>query len=140
MDEVAARARVEGARVARLATLTLTGRVDLVPITFALHEGRIVTAVDHKPKTTTNLKRLENVRANPEVGLLFDHYDDEDWSALWWVRVRGLAQVVERDLEPVVHARAVDALVDKYAQYRDRRPEGPAIVIEPVRWQWWSAG
>jgi PPOX class probable F420-dependent enzyme len=139
VDEEAARALVERARVARLGTLTATGRVELVPITFAFVEERIVTAVDHKPKTTVNLKRLDNVRANPEVGVLFDHYDDRDWTALWWVRVRGLAHVLEPEEDPQLHARLVDALVDRYAQYRERRPEGPAIVIEPVRWQWWSA-
>jgi hypothetical protein len=32
----------------------------------------------------------------------------------------------------------VDALVAKYGQYRYRPPSGPATVIEPIRWQWWS--
>lgn len=139
MDEAAAHALAEGARVARLATLTATGQVEVVPITFAFDRGRVVTAVDHKPKTTTNLKRLANVRANPQVGLLFDHYDDGDWSSLWWVRIRGLAQVIDRRQDAGAHGRAIDALVAKYPQYREQRPEGPAIVIEPVRWQWWSA-
>jgi PPOX class probable F420-dependent enzyme len=92
--------------------------------------------VDHKPKTTTELKRLENVRANPEVSVLIDEYDDRDWSALWWVRLRGLAQVHESGSR---HDTAIDALVAKYSQYRSTRPGGPAIVIEIIRWQWWSA-
>jgi PPOX class probable F420-dependent enzyme len=136
VDQGTARRRVELARVARLGTRTTTGRLDLVPITFAFADELLVTAVDHKPKSTTQLKRLENVRANPEVAVLFDHYDDGDWDALWWVRVRGLARVVEEGDE---HHRAVDALVAKYSQYDDRPPVGPAIVIEPIRWQWWSA-
>jgi hypothetical protein len=37
------------------------------------------------------------------------------------------------------HEAAVDALVAKYSQYQSVRPEGPAIVIELIRWQWWSA-
>jgi len=136
VDEASARDRFAAARVARLGTTSPTGRVELVPITFALLDGRIVTAVDHKPKTTTRLKRLDNVRANPEVGVLVDHYDDTDWDALWWVRVRGLAEVVERGAR---HRAAVEALAAKYPQYRGRAPEGPAIVVEPLRWQWWSA-
>ena len=144
MDEETAVARARGARVARLATTSVTGRVEQVPITFAFDAaGRLVTAVDHKPKTTTRLKRLENVAANPEVSVVVDHYDDADWSALWWVRIRGLARVVHVDAsdegERRLHEAAVDALVAKYPQYRDRPPAGPAIVVEPVRWQWWSA-
>lgn len=123
--------------MARLGTLSKTGRVDLVPMTFAIVDDVLFTAVDHKPKTTTELKRLENVRANPEVSVLIDDYHDDDWSALWWVRLRGLAQVVD---EGPRYETAIDALVGKYAQYKSIRPAGPAIVIELIRWQWWSAG
>jgi PPOX class probable F420-dependent enzyme len=135
MDRDQARTAAAAARVARLATRTPTGRIDLVPITFALDgDGdRLVTAVDHKPKTTTHLKRLDNIRANPEVSVLVDEYDDADWDQLWWVRLRGLARVVDADDA----ARA--ALLDKYGQYRRQAPQGPFIVIDLVRWQWWSA-
>jgi PPOX class probable F420-dependent enzyme len=142
MDRQQARLVVAAARVARLATRTPTGRMDLVPITYALDEDRLVTAVDHKPKTTTQLKRLDNIRANPEVSVLVDHYDDGDWSRLWWVRLRGLATIVDPDrAEPADdrHERAVRALVAKYPQYRRQPPVGDAIVIDLVRWQWWSA-
>lgn len=137
MDRDTARARAADARVARLGTLSNTGRVELVPMTFALVDDVLYTAVDHKPKTTMELKRLDNVRATPEVSVLIDEYDDRDWSALWWVRLRGLARVEEAGSQ---YDMAIDALVDKYSQYRTVRPEGPAIVIELIRWQWWSAG
>jgi PPOX class probable F420-dependent enzyme len=136
MDRDRARALAQGARVARLGTLSPTGRVDLVPITFAVVDDVLFTAVDHKPKTTTALKRLDNVRTNPEVSVLIDDYDDADWSRLWWVRLRGLAQVHDGGVE---HERAIDALVAKYPQYRSTPPAGPAIVVELIRWQWWSA-
>lgn len=136
MDADGARRRGERARVARLATVTKTGRIDLVPITFALVEDRLVTAVDHKPKTTTQLKRLENIAGHPEVSVVVDDYDDEDWNQLWWVRLRGLAQVID---DGPVYEAALDALTEKYAQYRDHRPSGPAVVIDLIRWQWWSA-
>lgn len=122
--------------MARLGTMSRTGRVELIPITFAIADDVLYTAVDHKPKTTTELKRLDNVRANPEVSVLIDEYRDDDWSTLWWVRLRGLAHVLEQGAS---YERALDALVDKYEQYRSTRPEGPAIVIELIRWQWWSA-
>jgi PPOX class probable F420-dependent enzyme len=68
--------------VARLATADTGGRPHVVPIVFAVEGDLVWTAVDHKPKRTRALRRLENVRANPRVSLLADHYE-EDWSALW---------------------------------------------------------
>ena len=117
------------ARVATLATIRADGRVDLVPITFAFDDRVLVTAIDHKKKSTIELKRLDNIRQFPEVTLLVDHYDDQDWKQLWWVRVRGRAKVYESGKD---YERALDILSDRYSQYREIRPKGPAIVIEPV--------
>ena len=125
------RADVAAARVARLATHNPSGENDLVPITFALVDDTIVTAVDHKPKRTTQLQRLENIRQNPNVTVLVDHFD-EDWSQLWWCRARGNATDVDAP-EPSL----LEPLVAKYAQYREHHPDGPAIVIhltEVVAW------
>src|SRR5690242_12438701 len=91
-----ARERFAAARVARLATADAGGRPHLVPIVFAVAGDEVFSAVDAKPKRTANLKRLANVRANPHVALLADHYDD-DWSELWWARADGRARVLERD-------------------------------------------
>ena len=121
--------RLALARIGRLATVTAAGRPHIVPVCFALDRGRIVTAVDAKPKTTTELARLENVRATGRATLLVDHYE-EDWSELWWVRIDGVAEVIRSEA-------AVDALVAKYEQYRETRPAGPVIAIEPERWQSW---
>lgn len=136
MDKAQAREHTEQARVARLATRTKDDRIDLVPMTFAFDDDRMVTIVDHKPKTTMRLQRLDNIDANPEVAIVVDHYDDVDWSVLWWVRLRGLAQVIE---EGDLHRRAADALVAKYPQYREQVPTGPVVSIEIIRWQWWSS-
>ena len=121
--------RVALARVGRLATVTAAGRPHVVPVCFALDGGRIVTAVDAKPKMTTELARLTNVRASGRASLLVDHYA-EDWSELWWVRVDGAAEVLQSD-------RAIDALAAKYVQYREARPAGPVIALEPERWRSW---
>ena len=135
VDAGRARALFVAAPVARLATVDAGGRPRLVPVTFATDGDRLYSAVDHKPKTTTDLARLRDIEVNPEVTLLADHYDD-DWSALWWVRVRGIATIVtERD----VHDRALDLLADKYPQYAERRPEGPVIVVALTEWRGWSA-
>jgi PPOX class probable F420-dependent enzyme len=123
--------RLAAARVGRLATVTADGLPHIVPVCFALHEGRIYTAVDAKPKSTRSLRRLENVRATGRASLLVDHYE-EDWSRLWWVRVDGMAEVLQS--EPAVAALAV-----KYEQYRSARPAGPLIAITPERWRSWVA-
>ncbi len=121
--------RLARARVGRLATVTAAGRPHIVPVCFVLSDGRIFNAVDAKPKATTKLARLDNVRATGRASLLVDHYE-EDWSALWWVRVDGTATVIESEA-------AVDALVEKYDQYKAARPGGPVIALEPERWRSW---
>jgi PPOX class probable F420-dependent enzyme len=137
LTEGEARERFAAARVAHLATADLTGRPHLVPIVFAVEGDRVVSAVDHKPKRTTALRRLANVRQNPQVALLADHYADEDWDALWWVRAEGRARVVEPG-EPDAQ-RAVEVLAERYEQYRDAPPAGPVLVVDVERWAGWSA-
>jgi hypothetical protein len=71
------------------------------------------------------------------VTVLADHYDDADWTALWWVRARGRARVVDEGANLV---GAVDALVARYEQYAARAPAGPVIVVEVTGWRGWTAG
>lgn len=89
----------------------------------------LYTAVDEKPKRTRRLQRLRNIEVNPQVEVVIDHYD-EDWSTLWWVRLRGSARIVD---DPC----AIELLAAKYPQYRDRPPGGPVIAVsieERVEW------
>jgi PPOX class probable F420-dependent enzyme len=131
-----ARELLASARVARLATCDADGQPHLVPITFAVEEDTILTAVDHKPKRTTRLRRLANIEANPRVAVLADHFE-EDWSKLWWARADGLARVLEPETEG--HANTVAQLAARYRQYAERRPEGPAIEINVSRWSGWRS-
>jgi PPOX class probable F420-dependent enzyme len=137
MDAAAARALFASARVARLATIGPEGRPRLVPITFALDGDTIYTAVDQKPKVTTRLQRLRNVAADPRVSVLADHYDDEDWSSLWWVRADGAARVVTPG-DPE-HELAVTLVSARYRHYRAQAPLGPAIAIGVSSWTGWRA-
>lgn len=128
--------RVAAARVGRLATLRADGSPRLVPVTFALVDGLVCFAVDEvKPKTTTRLARLADIARDPRVGLVVDQYA-EDWSALWWVRVDGTAQVHE---DGELRERALLALAAKYPQYAAAPPDGVVVVITPTRWSGWSA-
>lgn len=118
------------APVARLATVTADGAPHLVPVVFAVHEGTVYTAVDGKPKSTQHLKRLANIAANPRVSLLVDHYAD-DWTALWWIRADGTAEVTDDDI-------GRDLLRAKYPQYQTVSLDGPVIAIEVQRWTSWG--
>lgn len=128
------RARVEPLRVARLATVGADSRPHLVPVTFAFLGDDVVTGVDQKPKTTSNLRRLRNIAENRRVSLLWDHYAD-DWTELWWVRGDGVARVVDDGARWVA---AVESLTAKYPQYRADPPRGPAIIITVRSWSGWS--
>jgi PPOX class probable F420-dependent enzyme len=89
--------------------------------------------VDAKPKSTLALRRLDNVRSNPTVSLLIDHYS-EDWSTLWWVRLDGTARVVESNAE---RAHALELLRGKYDQYVREPPPGPVLTMDITEWRAW---
>ncbi len=135
MDLPEAKRRFAEGRVARLATVRPDGRPHLVPVVFALEGDTVYTAVDEKPKRSRRLQRLENVRADPRVSLLVDRYD-EDWGRLWWVRADGLARVVDEGPEL---DRAIELILARYPQERERPPAGPAIVVDIQRWSFWRA-
>ncbi|MFH8410720.1 TIGR03668 family PPOX class F420-dependent oxidoreductase [Streptomyces sp. NPDC018019] len=133
LSEAQCRDRFDGARVLRLATADADGRPHLVPATFVRRGEEIAIAVDSKPKSNRNLKRLRNIIENPAVSVLVDQYDD-GWQHLWWVRADGDAAVVDITSE----ARLTDALVERYPQYREAFPKGPLIVISVHKWVGWS--
>jgi len=133
VDAATMRGRLTSARVGRLATVRPDGRPHVVPCCFALDGDTVYSAVDAKPKSTTALRRLANLDANPAASLLVDHYT-EDWSTLWWVRVDGTGRVLRATPE---RDRGLDALVAKYEQYRHQRPDGPVIALEVTGWRGW---
>ena len=134
LTEEAARDRLASVPVIHLATTEESGRPHLVVATFAVDGDRIYTAVDAKPKSTRDLKRLRNIRADPRVAVLADRYDD-DWSRLWWVRADATAEIIE---DPGAMARPIALLRERYRQYRDSPPGGPVIAMTVDRWTGWS--
>lgn len=126
---------VTGSRVARMATIDPDGRPHIVPLVFALDGDTLYSSIDDKPKDTPRVRRLTNIRANPErVTVLIDHYED-DWPAVWWVRLRGTGRVLEEGQE---RDRGLALLAEKYPQYRDLPPQGAVIALDVTEWRGWS--
>jgi PPOX class probable F420-dependent enzyme len=122
---------LDTARVARLALLDEEDLPRLLPVTFAVWEGAIWSAIDQKPKRTAEPARVRRLRRRPEAALLVDRYDD-DWTRLAWLELRGPVSV-----EPLGPALA--ALVEKYPQYVEARPPGPLLRLAPERVTCWRA-
>ena len=106
-----------------------------MPIVFALAGDTLYSAVDRKRKRSRTLRRIENARARPGVTILVDHYED-DWSRLWWIRLRGRARVLDAGDE---RERALVLLADKYPQYRDEPPDGPVLAVDVDEVREWRA-
>lgn len=131
------RQRVAEGRVGVLATVTADGRPHVVPCCYVLagSPGRdtLYSAVDAKPKTTTALRRLENLATRPWASLLVDRYA-EDWATLWWIRLDGSTRVLHDGDE---FTDALVALRAKYAQYGAVALPGPVIALDVATWRWW---
>lgn len=134
LSPLVARERFAASPIARLATADAHGVPHAVPVTFVVLDDVVYFAVDHKPKSTWNLRRLRNVRENPAVTVLVDHYD-EDWSTLWWARADGQGQVLEGGQQ---RDRAVGFLCGKYDQYEGSPPQGPVVAIRVEKWSGWA--
>lgn len=106
-----------------------------MPIVFALEGDTLYSAVDRKPKLSSQLRRIENARARPDVTILVDHYE-EDWGRLWWIRLRGRARVLEQGEE---RERALILLREKYPQYRSEPPDGPVLAVDVTDVREWSS-
>jgi hypothetical protein len=111
--------RVRAADHAVLCTTGARQTIDAVPVCFAVLAKVIVTPIDRvKPKTTTDLGRLKNLERDATATLLCDHWNRQDWSRLWWVRVH-LMRRPGHDVSDPLLEECEGALRDKYTQYRD---------------------
>lgn len=131
LAEDSCRERLTGADRVFLATTGEDLRPHVVPVVFAVRGDELVIAIDQKPKSTTDLRRLRNISWNQYVAVLCDRYD-ADWRQLWWVRADGRARV---DAE---NPAAIALLAAKYPQYKLDPPRGPVITITIEHWSGWS--
>jgi PPOX class probable F420-dependent enzyme len=125
---------LESERVGRLGLLDEEGAPRVLPVTFAVAEGRVWSAIDQKPKGPGEPARLRFLRRDPRAALTVDRYSD-DWEELAWVQVLGSVEVLEIGDGRV----GMEALREKYGQYREEEPPGPLLALEPKRYLWWRA-
>jgi PPOX class probable F420-dependent enzyme len=127
---------LEKARVARLGMLDEEGHPRVLPVTFALAEGRIWSAVDEKPKRDPGkeLARVRFLRRDPRAALTVDRYSD-DWRELAWVQILGIMSIVEE----AEGTAGLASLVEKYPPYRKSAPPGPLLALDPQRCLCWRA-
>ena len=118
------------ARVGHLATADAQGAPHIIPVCFVLERKKLYSVLDQKPKRAafTGLRRVRNILANPQAALMADHYE-EDWDRLWYILVRGRAELLVEGQE---RAKAINVLRQKYHQYQDMDIEAnPVIKLTP---------
>ena len=120
--------------MARLAFLDDRDRPRVLPVTYAVAEGAIWSAIDDKPKRAAEPARVRYLRRRPEAALCVDRYDD-DWSRLAWVQLLGRIEI----LAPARGAAGLAALVEKYGPYGERPPPGPLLRLEVERALHWRS-
>jgi len=110
---------------------------DPQPVVYALtDDGHIGVPIDKvKPKSSSRLKREDNLEADPRGTLLVEHWEVEDWSRLWWVRAE-LRHVP--DPEPAVVDDLADRLANTVPQYADQ-PFHRILVCRVVGVTGWAA-
>ena len=130
---------IERARVARLATIDSEFKPHLVPVVFVFDGNSFLIPIDEKRKTAKpeKLKRIRNIKDNPNVALLIDNYS-EDWTRLTFVTIQGKASVA-RKTEQNIHLReAYKKLMTKYPQYQKVGVGETCIIIAPEKVVSWS--
>jgi len=140
LDPVEARRRAGSADHGVLATLRADGRgIDLVPAVFAIEGDHLAIPIDRvKPKREGGLQRVRNLDANPEATFLVERWARDDWSRLWWVRLRLRRVTLDAGKQERLGAR----LRARYPQYATATPEASfdgLLTFEIGEVSGWSA-
>ena len=122
--------------VCRLATATEDCEPVVRPV-WAVFDG-VYVYIASDPDTP----KLEHIEANPQVSLVFDDYDRNNWSNVKGIRVQGEAELLWNGEE---YRYAHDLLKEKYPEYQTEEggwKEGdlPIIKITPTGFNKWVSG
>ena len=131
-----ARELLESEPVGHLGLLDDAGHPRVLPVTFAVVEGKLWSVIDDKPKRVpgTKLARVRWLRERPRSALTVDRYSD-DWTRLAWVQAIGETAIVDIGGNDAV----LEALSARYPAYREQPPPGPLLRLTPARCMCWRA-
>jgi nitroimidazol reductase NimA-like FMN-containing flavoprotein (pyridoxamine 5'-phosphate oxidase superfamily) len=122
--------------VCRLATVTKECEPVVRPVWAVFDSVFIYFASD--PDTP----KLEHIDENPQVSLVFDDYERENWSNIKGIRIQGEAEVLWEGEE---YRYGHELLKEKYPEYRT--PDGswkegdvPIIKVTPISYAKWVQG
>ena len=129
---------IERARVARLATVDFASKPHLVPVVFVFYANHFFIPLDEKRKTAKpeKLKRIKNIKHNPNVALLIDNYS-EDWTKLAFVMIQGKASIASKGEGNIQVREAYKKLMMKYIQYQKVGVGEMCIIITPKKVASW---
>lgn len=116
--------------VGRLATSDINGKPHSIPVCYSVFEGKIVIAIDQKPKQLQDpwkLKRVRNILENPQVALIVDDYLDNQWDQLGYVLIQGTASII--DAQATIHTPVLQELRAKYKQYATLLRDDTILII-----------
>lgn len=146
-DDTYSKTIINTARVARLATVDLECKPHLVPVVFVYDNDRdfYFIPIDEKTKRSRpeNLKRVRNIKENPNVALLIDEYH-EDWTKLYFIMIQGKASIIgerKKELdqnEMSLLKKAHKLLHHKYSQYQKIGVGEYVIMIMPQKVRAWK--
>ena len=139
-DDTYPKTIIHKARVARLATVDLECIPHLVPVVFVFDNDRgfYFIPIDEKTKRSRpeNLKRVRNIKENPNVALLIDEYN-EDWTKLYFIMIQGMASIIGGkkldENEMSLLEKAHKLLCNKYPQYQKIGVGEYVIMIMPQK-------
>ena len=140
-DDTYPKTIINTARVARLATVDLECKPHLIPVVFVYDNDRdfYFIPIDEKTKRSRpeNLKRVRNIKENPNVVLLIDEYN-EDWTKLYFIMIQGKASIIggKKKLdqnEMSLLTKAHKLLRNKYPQYQKIGVGEYVIMIMPQK-------
>ena len=134
---------IDKATVARLATVDSECKPHLIPVVFVFDNDCFFIPIDEKTKRSKpeNLKRVKNIRQNPNVALLIDEYN-EDWTKLHFIMIQGKASIIGgKELEQneqVLLQKEHKLLSGKYVQYQKISIGEYVIKIVPQKVITWK--
>ena len=122
--------------VGRLATVTKECEPVVRPVWPVFDSVFIYFASD------PDVPKLEHIEANPEVSLVFDDYDRDNWSNVKGIRIQGEAEILWEGEE---YRYAHSLLEEKYPEYRSdegcwKEGDAPIIKITPTSFSKWTSG